>query len=163
MTSLYKRATPPQARILRAVAGAVKNVGDAHPEYGLNEYMARSIAKRACGTLTAQWPDMLAAKSVKGFVPSDSDGRLTSLRHRPGGSQLRPGRPADLHLATGRRRGPSKVSKVAPTLSLIYRELGMMAGEARRACDTARLEALADALRVVARHSALTTGDRRDG
>lgn len=148
MTSLYKRASPPQARILRAVAGAVKNVGDAHPEYGLNEYMARSIAKRACGTLTAQWPDMLAAKSVKGFAPSDSDGRLTSLRRRPGGSQVFTGRPADLHPATGRRRGVPCYSGALPAL---YRELGIMAGQARRAGNIERLAALADVLRMLSK------------
>lgn len=153
MSTLYKRAPPSQARILRAVAGAVKNVGDSHPEYGLNEYMARSIAKRACGTLTAQWPDVLAAKSVKGFSASDRDGVLTSLRRRPGGSQLTKGRPADLHAATGQQRGASQIVRRSP-LSPVYRELGIMAGQARRAGDTARLEALADALRVVARFSA---------
>jgi hypothetical protein len=32
MASLYKRATPSQARIIRAIEGAIKNAGDAHPE-----------------------------------------------------------------------------------------------------------------------------------
>lgn len=51
MTSLYKRATPSQHRILRAVEGAVKNVADAH---GLefSPRHARSIAKRTASTIS---------------------------------------------------------------------------------------------------------------
>jgi hypothetical protein len=62
MVTLYKRATPAQARILRIVEGAVKNAADAHPELKISPHYRRSIAKRAAGTLTAQWPDVLAAK-----------------------------------------------------------------------------------------------------
>lgn len=62
MTSLYKRATPSQARILRAVEGAVKNAAHAHTCDTLPRNFARSVAKRAAGTLAAQWPDVLAAR-----------------------------------------------------------------------------------------------------
>jgi hypothetical protein len=71
MVSLYKRATPSQVRILWAVEGAVLNTADCHSELGAilkpNPGLARSIAKRAAGTLTAQWPDVLAVRSA----PSD--------------------------------------------------------------------------------------------
>lgn len=66
MASLYNRATPQQARILRAVEGAVKNAADAHPEIQISPRHRRSIAKRAAGTLTAQWPAVLAATGPSG-------------------------------------------------------------------------------------------------
>jgi len=61
MASLWKRATPSQYRTLRIVAGAVENAAHAHG-CDLPHNFARSVAKRATGTLTAQWPDVLAAK-----------------------------------------------------------------------------------------------------
>ena len=88
MTTLSKRATPSQRRILRAVEGAVKNVADAHPEHRLTPNIGRSIAKRAAGTLTAQWPDVLAAKAIR-----RQDGSRDGLISRdPRGSDLRKGR-----------------------------------------------------------------------
>lgn len=62
MPSLHKRATPAQAKILRIVEGAVLNTADAHG-VTRDTWMARSIAKRAAGTLTAQWPEVLAVNS----------------------------------------------------------------------------------------------------
>lgn len=56
MASLYTRKTFRQRRALRIVAGAVMNAAHAHPQYGIDEKIARSIAKRAVGTLTAEWP-----------------------------------------------------------------------------------------------------------
>lgn len=62
MASLYNRATPSQARVLRIIEGAIKNACDAHPEIQISPRHRRSIAKRAAGTLTAQCQDVLAAK-----------------------------------------------------------------------------------------------------
>lgn len=67
MASLYKRATPAQARVIRIVAGAVRNASHSHPELNVPDHFARSVAKRAAGTLTAGWPEVLAARSA----PSD--------------------------------------------------------------------------------------------
>ncbi len=53
MASLYKRANDRQQRVLRIVEGAVKNAADHHPEFDYSPHLARSIAKRAAGTLTA--------------------------------------------------------------------------------------------------------------
>lgn len=58
MSSLYKRATPVQLRMLRIVEGAVLNTIDAH-DLGDGflfdtKRFARSVAKRAVGTLSAQ-------------------------------------------------------------------------------------------------------------
>jgi hypothetical protein len=67
MSTLAKRATPSQVKILRIVAGAVINEADAHGR-PRDQRMARSIAKRATGSLSAQWPEILAARSP---VPSE--------------------------------------------------------------------------------------------
>lgn len=62
MATLWKRATPSQYRMLRAIAGAVLNTCD-HHQMDRDHRFARGVAKRAVGTLTAQWPDVLAAKA----------------------------------------------------------------------------------------------------
>ena len=87
MSSLYKRASAPQARILRAVEGAVKNAADAHPEIQISPRHRRSIAKRAAGTLTAQWPDVLAAtkpssKARSQLVEAARESQITVARRR---------------------------------------------------------------------------------
>lgn len=137
MSSLYKRATPSQRRILRAVEGAVRNVAHVHPDWGLSNIAARSIAKRAAGTLTAQWPDVLAANST---TPSDRAGNETYASSRP----------LPAHRTKRSGRGASKPVGGRSPLSRIKTKLGIMAGEARRAGAAARLEALADALRIIA-------------
>lgn len=83
MTTLYKRATPSQARILRAVEGAIKNAHDAHGRE-FDRRFARSIAKRAAGTLTAQWPEVLAAKKLPDLSLKNS----TSEVHRHSEAQV---------------------------------------------------------------------------
>lgn len=64
MASLHKRANPSQRRMLRIVEGAVKNAAFYHPAHFVTDRFARSIAKRAVGTLSAQWPEVLAAKGI---------------------------------------------------------------------------------------------------
>lgn len=64
MATLWNRATPSQYRMLRAIAGAVRNAAHAH-KLEMPKSFARSVAKRATGTLTAQWPDVLAAKTSR--------------------------------------------------------------------------------------------------
>lgn len=135
MSTLSKRATPSQRRIMRAVEGAVRNVAHVHPAWNLPDTAARSIAKRAAGTLSAQWLDVLAATR-----PSPSD--------RAGEDSLMPSRPLSAHLRKRAGRGAPSLSKRSP-LSLIKTKLGIMAGDARRAGEAIRLEALADALRVI--------------
>ena len=77
MSSLYKRANKTQIRILRAVEGAVKNVKDAHPDWPIEPHMARSIAKRAAGTISSQ------AGLLAGCKPSQSDSDGVSSVCRP--------------------------------------------------------------------------------
>ena len=75
LTSLYNRATPSQSRILRAVEGAIKNTCHAHPDLKISARDARSISKRAAGTLSAQWADVL---SLRDSVALDSGSQDTS-------------------------------------------------------------------------------------
>lgn len=65
MSTLYKRATPLQKRMLRIIEGAVMNAHHAHAKRDISmERFARSVAKRAVGTLSAQMLDVLAEGSV---------------------------------------------------------------------------------------------------
>lgn len=89
MATLWNRATPSQYRMLRAIAGAVRNAAHAH-QIEMPKTFARSVAKRATGTLTAQWPDVLAATANR--RQNSSCARLVSRELR--GSDL--------------SRGPSK-------------------------------------------------------
>ncbi len=61
MASLYKRATKEQQQMLRIIAGAVRNAAHAHG-ITLEKNFARSVAKRAVGTLTAMAPRSLGSK-----------------------------------------------------------------------------------------------------
>ena len=71
MATLYKTATPLQKRMLKIIEGAVINTYHAHKEKPISpERFARSVAKRAVGTLTAQMQDVLAGSSA----PSDQAG-----------------------------------------------------------------------------------------
>jgi hypothetical protein len=65
MATLYKRASPAQQLMLRIVAGAVRNAADAH-EVKLPRNFARSVAKRAVGTLSAQMLNTLATEQSDG-------------------------------------------------------------------------------------------------
>ena len=136
MTSLYKRATPSQARILRIIEGAVKNAADAHPTIEVPPRFARSVAKRAAGTLSAQWPEVLA---VNLSLSKTANGETSSSPSLVGRSQL--------VMATGRRA--PQTARRSP-LSTIIKQLSNMAGAARKAGQTERLEALIDALRIIA-------------
>ncbi len=61
MATLYKRANARQKRLLRIVEGAVRNALHAHPDgYTKHDHFARSVAKRAVGTISSQWGDLLA-------------------------------------------------------------------------------------------------------
>jgi hypothetical protein len=134
MSSLYKRATPGQAYVLRVVEGAVRNAAHAHSEL-INPRFARSVAKRAAGTLTSQWPEVLAARSkpsdraeAQSIMPSSRRSQLTKVGER--GAVLP---------AYGR----------SPLLKL-RQYLGIEAGRARKSGLTDRHEAFVDALRKLA-------------
>ena len=145
MASLYKRANGRQIRVLRIVEGAVKNACDAHPGRSIDKRFARSVAKRAVGTLTAAWPDVLAVS----LSPSET-----------ASSQVVKGSPSGSQLCKDRKRGALSAPRtVLPTLYRIHKKLGIMTGWARKADHDARAGALADALRVVGAEIKLLEGD----
>lgn len=100
MATLINRATPRQVRVYRIVRGAVRNAAAAHPKWPFDDRLAGSIAKRAAGTLTAAWPDVLAVPAgvpseqpippdVGGGAEATSRGRREQGRHRPATRLLR--------------------------------------------------------------------------
>lgn len=126
--------TPAQEKIFRAVAGAVVNAAHGHPDWKLNKTIARSIAKRAAGTLCANWPEVLAA-------------RLLSER----GESCPISRPPRAPRGSGRaKRGASLVKRRSP-FNLVHNAVGAMAGEAKRTGQPERAEALIEVLRLVAK------------
>lgn len=144
MSTLYKRATPQQHRILRAVEGAVRNAGHAHPEYKIDRRFARSAAKRAAGTLTAQWPEVLAAKPGSNGQPSDKPGRkeLSDFgRHRPAHLVMRSGQGA-VALVYGRAQ-----------LRKLHDEVSSHIRAAKRADNKERVAALVEVCRMIARRA----------
>jgi len=55
--------------MLRIIEGAVINAHHAHPKADLSiEHFARSVAKRAVGTLSAQLADRLAEDNLPSFI-----------------------------------------------------------------------------------------------
>ena len=151
MTTLYNRATPRQAIVLRMIEGAVRNAAHAHPGCTIDDKrIARSIAKRAAGTLTAAWPSMLAAPRVRsdGNPVTGSDRISANVGHvgSDAGNAIVPFPNHD-------RRGASQVSWRAPVRAL-HRAIGAEAGKAKRAGNTEREAALVEVLRLLARYTA---------
>lgn len=81
MVTLAKRATSSQSKMLKIIEGAVLNAADAH-NLPRDEFMARSIAKRAAGTLSAQWPIVLAANTRPPKSGMTADGKCRACERR---------------------------------------------------------------------------------
>lgn len=135
MPTLYERANNRQYRLLRIVAGSCRDAANSHPKWQFDERFVTSIAKRAVGTLTAEWPSVLAVPLV---VRSESDGRARAKSaSRLGGEDQR-------------RAGGTSYSGWRSPLARLHKAVGLKAGEARRAGQTERLEALIEVLRMLA-------------
>ena len=147
MTLYY---TPSQVKIFRAVAGAVRNAADGHPNWPITDTMAHSIAKRATGTITSQWRDVLAANgpSEKAPVASGYGARELLGAARP--RRVRRGA-VQTGLSGPKRPSPAFPRTAKQTAKLIRNRLGAMAGDARRAGNTAREAGLVEALRFIAK------------
>jgi len=157
VTSLYNRATPRQALVLRMIEGACMNAAHAHPGKPLNQIMARSIAKRAAGTLTSQWRRVLAeplARSEGGG--GELDNRSTA---RDGDGLTRSGKRGMI----GVRRSPGRASDVSWRASLdsLHRAIGNAVGNARRDGSLERAAALIEVLRLIDRMKAGGPRSRR--
>lgn len=131
--------SPSQQKIFRAVAGAVKNARDGHPDWKIPRSMAQSIAKRATGTLVAQLRELAAGPS-ESCVGSPIDPRSahvgpTAYRQRARGASL--GAP----VLAGPRRSP---------LRFLHHRVGFMIGEAKRAGQKERAQALVEVIRLIA-------------
>lgn len=148
MSSLYKRATPRQAIVLKMIEGAVRNAAHAHPGRSIDDQrIARSIAKRAAGTLTAQWPSVLAAPRVR------SEGGDGYLIPRPATSGRQrvctpPGK-AVVSFGSHDRGGASACEDWRTPVRALHRAVGNECGNALRAGLSERHAALIDVLRMI--------------
>lgn len=102
MSTLWKRANPVQLRMLVIIAGAVIDVRNHHPGRMPGRSFARSVAKRAVGTLWAQAHTLAGAE----MRPSDRDRPHTGKADRRGAeiSELRTGAQGTLPRSTARLR-----------------------------------------------------------
>jgi hypothetical protein len=152
MSSLYKRATPRQAIVLRMIEGAVRNAVHAHPGRTIDdERMARSIAKRATGTLTAQWAAVLAAPRV---WSDGSSGYFLDRSAAAGRSMVRRGRGNAVVGPSGHDRGGAPQRSWRAPVRALHRAIGHETGRAKRSGNTEREAALIDVLRLMARYVA---------
>lgn len=136
---MNRRTHPTQRQLMRIVRGAVKNTADAHPGWNINPEIATSIAKRAAGTLRAQWLEVLAARSV----PSDEADGLSAIQgHRPpGGRTGCQGRPGRRAARLTHRRSP---------LPLLWQRISARIKPAKIAGRTDRVETLIEVCKLIA-------------
>ena len=120
---------------MRMIEGACRNARHAHPNWDFDPRLEKSIAKRATGTLTAGWAEVLAAKPSVSVAEQLPSGDGPQERKPLGPTSVKPAQRA-IGLR-GRTR-------------LIHNRIRAMAGEARRAGNIERLNALADVLRLFA-------------
>lgn len=133
---------PAQDLVFRAVAGAVLNAAHGHPDWKLDRTIARSIAKRAAGTLTSSWSEVLAARQAS----SEQDGAhgLSGLRPARGSRRSdRANRGAPLR--GGRSNRPPRRSP----LKLLHNQVGALVRPAKHAGQSERVEALVEVLRLI--------------
>lgn len=156
MTTLYKRATPSQAMILRIVEGAIKNTCDAHG-IEFDPKFARSVAKRAAGTLSEQIPAVLAAK------PSEKVG-AAQISKAARAHPVAPIQPADESERTKTHRGSTcrepqngavkstlVIAPFRPLIKALSKDLWNLKHE-----NPERYQAFVDVLKLI---SQLTNGD----
>lgn len=147
MVTLAKRATPAQARMMRVIVGAVLNTADAHGE-PRDEWLARSIAKRAAGTLSAQWPEVLAASTRPSATGAARFDRCRACERRAELARrcVRQQRAHTTSAAAG--RGSSQASRRPPLVEL-WNRLKRDMWAIRQSGDAARLEATVGLLKMI--------------
>lgn len=153
MSSLYKRASARQQKILRIVEGAVKNTADHHPEFEFSPRLARSIAKRAAGTLTAAWPDVLAAP-VRAPPDKPCQDRY-AIQAGPSGSQFvtvlknEQGNKVSLPAPRG---GVTTLHGPTPPLRKTIRDLSLKVAVFKGQGRLLEAEGMIEALRIISHH-----------
>lgn len=140
MPTLAMRLSPSGKRIYRAVFGAVMNAAHAHQGEPV-EHLAASIAKRATGTLLAQWAGVLAATRSKPVQPS------ISLHQRVVRSD---GGASGEGVDRKSQRPPDWQGR--PLASVLKRRIGDMAGQARKDGNSEREKAFVEVLRMISDH-----------
>jgi len=131
---------PSQRRIFKAIVGAHKNACDGHRDkWTYDETYARSVAKRATGTLTSQW-SVLAAPSPSDQAAGGAPPLRPHVAASPWGVRRAGGRRCQTAWREPRRRSP---------LKFLQNRIGCLAGEARRAGNTERELALVEVLRLI--------------
>ena len=139
MSTLYVRCSLRQAKLLRMVEGAVKNTADAHKGwFTYSPRLGRSIAKRAVGTLTAAWPEVLA-------LPQQA-----ASESAKGGSTGSSGAASATELCKSARWGRGHRFRDRASLRRVHKELSARAGDLRRSGQTERLTGIIEALRLIA-------------
>lgn len=149
MVSLYKRATPAQELLLHIVEGAVLNAMDAH-NIKRDPRMARSIAKRAAGTLSAQWQDVLAANTGPSGkrTASQNGNRCRACERRANLVELRACKERSAHSTLRQlERGASQFNRRFPLLTL-WKRLQRQMWYLRRN-DQVKFEARVELLRMI--------------
>lgn len=131
--------------VYRMIEGACRNTISAHPNAILNAQLARSIAKRAAGTLTSGWRRVLAAP----LVWSEGDSAQTGSERVASGIGRRVPNPVRRR-ANGHGVGGVSHSE-RHTLLRLHEDIGHMAGAAKRSGQTERGQALIDVLRMIAK------------
>lgn len=148
MTSLYKRANARQVLVLRIVEGAVRNALHAHPGQQVSERFPRSVAKRAAGTLTAQWAEVLATP----FGSSDRGAAANYLSAAPHGSVggFNDGAAASGHLSIPNAGAGASERNRRSQLQTLWAQTAKKAGAARVNGQMERHAALVEVLQAIA-------------
>jgi len=121
--------------MLKIIEGSVNNAFDAHGQVR-NPRLARSIAKRATGTLSSQWGDVLALAS------SVSESGVVTIANSH--ADLGP-----LRVKAVTRRGASHLRRRSPLVKL-WKSIAMQVGSLRRSGQTERADAYVEVLKMVA-------------
>lgn len=139
MTTLYRRATPSQRVLTKIIEGSIKNALDSHPgkrEFTVN--MVRSITKRAVGTLTANWPDVLAAKDY-----------FLALSERARGLMLRGPSPSKSKRLTASKRGASQAGSRRSPLLKLHKDISRQMRFIKDSGNAERAQAMIDVMRMI--------------
>lgn len=134
------------------IEGAVVNAGHAHPEYSIDRRLARSIAKRAAGTLTSQWGSVLAAPALAAARSVGVPQKLVA--EAPSGGDSFQAAPEVRWVEASDRpqtgKAATRVSSRGLAVSYVALAVAAMCGDARRRGDKERETALIDVLRMIA-------------
>lgn len=130
--------------MLRIIEGSVRDAVQAHGGVVIPEYMPRSIAKRAVGTLSSQWGDVLAAgansPSERGAPQGDNGASRPRLSGPAGGRLTSVG---------GRPRRVVSQSRRHHSLAKLIRDISMQLRDLKQAGEHERVAAFIDVLRMI--------------